>query len=305
MPDLAQMPWFAGRPGRLLVYRVNRRPKYADTLLPAEIPSDVFGHFIRMLEPGYEVVTGRHHQRIWRVGGIRIDGEERMLTGRLGWQTKEDEVISQWSEEAMDWLTQTAEPKERKLMPFGFDGDSRLLSVLTDGSAPSTIAAVFEKILRENEQELLEPTTDWSVEPVLDRQDFLTWLGTLDVVTSVSFTAKLPNPEPGEAFDELYKRLVHSHATQHTETMRSEREEGLFEVEHDRDISQAIAMGQQGFATLRGKGTRDGATKSYSQTREVASESVEELPTGWDEMRALIAELLRGALRRFKDDGET
>jgi hypothetical protein len=97
MSDLAQVPWFAGRPGRLLVYRVNRRPKYADTLLPAEMPEDVFDHFVRMLAPGYEVVTGRHHQRIWRVGGIRIDGEEQMLTGRLGWQTKEDEVISQWS----------------------------------------------------------------------------------------------------------------------------------------------------------------------------------------------------------------
>jgi len=228
-----------------------------------------------------------------------------MFTGRLGWQTKEDEVVSQWSDEAMDWQTQTAEPKERKLMPFGFDGDSRLLSVLTDGrTAPATIAAVFEKILRQNEQELLEPTTDWSVEPVLDRQDFLAWLGTLDVVTSVSFTAKLPNPESGEAFDELYKRLARSHATQHTETMLSKREEGLIEVEQDKDISQAIAMGQQGFATLRGKGKRDGATKSYNQTRAVASESVEELPPSWDDVRALITEYLRGSLRRFRDSQE-
>lgn len=303
MFDPIRMPWFAGRSGRLLVYRVNRRPKYADTLLPAEMPEDVFDHFVRMLAPGYEVVTGRNHQRTWRVGGIRIDQKERTLTGRLGWQTKDDEVISEWSDEVMDWLTQTAEPKERKLMPFGFDGDSRILSVLTDGnSAPSTIAAVFEKILRQNEHDLPEPTTDWSVEPVLDRQDFLTWLSELDVVTSVSFTARLPNPEPSEAFDELYKRLARSHATQYTETMRSEREEGLIEVEQDRDIRQAIAMGQQGFATLRGKGTRDGVTKSYNQTQAVASESIEELPPSWDDVRALIVECLQGSLRRFKDN---
>jgi hypothetical protein len=139
---------------------------------------------------------------------------------------------------------------------------------------------------------------------VLDRNDFLTWLGTLDVVTSVSFTAKLPNPESMEAFDELYKRLARSHATQHTETMQSKREEGLIEVEQDKDISQAIAMGQQGFATLRGKGKRDGAITSYSQTQAVASEPIEQLPPNWDEMRALIAEFLRGSLRRFKDSNE-
>ena len=34
-----------------------------------------------------------------------------MLTGRLAWQTKEDEVISQWSEEEMDWLTQPPNPR--------------------------------------------------------------------------------------------------------------------------------------------------------------------------------------------------
>ncbi len=298
-----ETPWFAGRSGSLLVYRVNRRPHYSDTLFPTKMPDDVFEHFVRVLAPGYEVVTGRANQRVWRVGGLRVNDEDRTITGKLGWQPKEEEVVSEWSEEEMDWLSQKAVPKERKLMPFGFDGESRLLSVLSDGpSAPATIAAVFEKILRNNEKELDEPTTDWSVEPVLDRRDFLSWLKSTDVVVSVSFTAKLPNPEPTPDFEALWERLNRTHATQHTETMRSGREEGLIEVEEDPDFSQAIAMGQEGFATLRGKGRRDGVPTTYSQTEAVASERVEDLPSSWDEMRALLTKMLKDSMRRFKED---
>ncbi len=302
MHDALQEAWFAGRSGRLLVYRVNRRPKYANTLIPAEQPADPFDHFMRMLAPGDPVVTGHSHQRIWRVGGIQIDSDQAILTGRLGWQPREDEVVSLWSEEEMDWKVQVAEPKEKKLMPFGFDGESRLLTVLADGaSATVTIAGVFEKILRKNEHETTWPTTDWSVEPVLDREDFLTWLDTLDVVTSVSFKAKLPNPEPLDDFGELFERISKSHATEYTETMKSARETGLIEVQKDRDFKQGIAMAQQGFATLVGKGKRNGATSSYSQQQAVASESIEQLPFDWEDMRAFLAERLRGPLRRFKD----
>jgi hypothetical protein len=305
MSDLLQGAWFAGHRGRLLLYRVNRRPKYAETMFPADMPADVFDHFLRMLAPGTEVVSGHQNQRIWRVGGIQYDSAESILTGRLGWQPREGEVVSQWSDEAMDWQTTTVEPKEHKLMPFGFDGESRLLTVLTDGkSSLTTIPSMFEQILRKNEAESHEPTTEWSVEPVLDRNDFLTWLDGLDVVSSVSFTAKLPNPEPIDEFRELFDRLTKVHATQHKETMSSTRDEGLIEVNHDKVIKQAIAMAQHGFATLLGKGKRNGSLTSYNQQQKVATESVDELPDSWEGMRALLKDLLQGSLRRFKDERE-
>ena len=303
MSGSTQVPWFAGKDGRLLVYRVNRRPLFADSLLPAEPPPDVFDHFTRVLAPGYEVVTGRKNQRVWRAGGVQVDNAESVLTGKLGWQPREEEIVSDWSDEERDWESSTAAPKERKLMPFGFDGDSRLLTILADGSsAPATIAAVFEKVLRENEKELLEPTVQWSVEPVLDRRDFLDWLKSAEVVTQVSFTAKLPNPEPMDEFDDLFQRLAKRHATKHTETMVSSREEGLVAVEDDPDFAQAIVMGQQGIATLRGKGRRAGTVTTYSQKDSVAAERVEDLPADWTEMRQTLTGFLKGQLRRFKDD---
>jgi hypothetical protein len=162
---------------------------------------------------------------------------------------------------------------------------------------------VFEKILRRNEEELEQPTTEWSVEPVLDRRDFLSWLRDADVVTSVSFTARVPNPESKSDFEDLWRRLRDTHATAHTETMRSKREEGLQEVDKDRDFSQAIAMGQEGFATLRGTGYRDGGKTSYSQTEAVASEPVDDLPYSWSDMRALLVAKLKSSLRRFTEAG--
>ena len=84
--------------------------------------------------------------------------------------------------------------------------------------------------------------------------------------------------------------------------MSSEREEGLSGIEEDRDVRQAIAMGEQGFATLRGKGSRNGIETRYSQTDAVAKERVDELPQDWDSISSLIKELLKGRLRRFLDE---
>ncbi len=61
-------------------------------------------------------------------------------------------------------------------------------------------------------------------------------------------------------------------------------------------------MGEQGFATLSGKGRRDGIETRYRQTDAVAKERVDELPQDWDSIWSLIKELLKGRLRRFLDE---
>jgi hypothetical protein len=212
---------------------------------------------------------------------------------------------AEWSSEDMDWRSELNKPADH-LIPFGFDAESRLLAVVPDpNSNPATIGSVVEKILRDNESESASPTTDWAVEPVLDRRDFLEWLKGLDVVQSVSFTARQPNPTPDDPrFRELAERLVNSHASRYSETMASDKDEGLVQVEKDRDFSQAIAMAQQGFAALFGKGKRDGKRSKYSQIKNQAAESVDELPHNWDDMRSFLIERLKGSLRRFKEEQE-
>lgn len=92
MQERREIPWFAGEDGDFLVFRVNRRPLDPPSLFTATMPEDVFEHFVRVLMPGYEVVTGRRYQRTWRVGGLERDPasptltgtESRTLTGKLG-----------------------------------------------------------------------------------------------------------------------------------------------------------------------------------------------------------------------------
>jgi hypothetical protein len=198
-----------------------------------------------------------------------------------------------------DWPPTLHAPVET-LLPFAFDGTTRLLAVVDDKkSSPASLAAVFELILSENERELTHPTTEWSVEPVLDSEEFIEWLHSLDVVETVAFVAKLPNPEPMEAFDDLYRRMERAHGTEYSARMKSKRDEGLQHIEEDSEFRQAIAMGEQGFAQLEGRGRRAGRQSSYKQNSKVASERVEQLPASWEEIRALLKTILRDRLRRF------
>jgi hypothetical protein len=306
MPEAPQALWFAGLPGTVFVFRVNRRPWPEQTLFTPSIPDDAFEHFARMLAPGYEIVTGRRHQRTWRVGGVHTDRDDRTLVGKLGWEPRGQEVVPQWSEAEKDWLSETASPHGGRVVPFGFDGDTRLLAILRDPKSPAnTVAAVFEQILRENERELEEPSTEWSVEPILDKADFLSWLATLDTVRLVSFTAKLPNPEPRDAFRELAERMEARRATSYTETLRSDRDEGLVGIPDDRDIQQAIGMGEHGLAKFRGEGLRGASTSQYNQSNRVARERIEQVPEDWQGVWAIIKGFLKGRLRRLVEEERT
>lgn len=75
----------------------------------------------------------------------------------------------------------------------------------------------------------------WRVGGVDDRLLFgIAWLARQEIVVSVSFDAKLPNPEPRDAFRDLAARMEAHNATQHSEKMRSDRDSGLRQPEQDR-----------------------------------------------------------------------
>ena len=296
------VPWFAEQEGDFLAFRVNRRPLAEPDLFTVPMPEDVFEHFVRVLHPGREVVTGRRNQRTWRIGGIVVDAAGRTVFGKIGWVPRGEEQYTEWDDKTLDWISLTASPRGGRIVPFAFDGDTRLLAVLAaPRTPPATTAYVFETVLRKEEAELPEHSTEWSVEPILDADDFRTWLRSVDVLDLVSFSAKLPNPEPSDAFRDLYERMEARRATQYRETMRSSRETGLTGIEDDPDFKQAIAMGEQGFATLRGVGHREGAIVRYIQTDTVAKEHVYDLPDDWSEIRRLTIDMVKRRLRRFLD----
>ena len=289
-----------------MAFRVNRRPLGEGTLVVEKLPPDPFDHFVRMLAPGHEVITyGRGRERSWRVGAVEIDWDERFLTGKLGWHPRDPEIVPSWSQELKDWPPTAKEPPET-LLPFGFDGEKRLLGVLHDKkSSPTTLAAVFEMILNENERQFVNPTTEWSVEPVLDAQEFIEWLHTQDVVEAVAFVARLPNPEPRAQFEELAERLERAHGTEYAARMKSKREEGLQNIEEDPEFRQAIAMGEEGFAQLEGRGRRGNRPTHYRQREKVASERIPKVPADWETVRAILKEMVKDRLRRFLlDDDE-
>lgn len=297
--------WFGGREGVFYVFRVNRRPRPDSPLFFENKPDAVFEHFRRMLAPGFDVVTGRGNQRSWKVGGVQTDEEREILTGKLGWVPLGKEVVvPAWSEEEQDWTT-AAQQAGGGVMPFGFDGESRLLTILLDShTRPNSVAGALEKIVQENEDELPERTTDWAVEPVLDKREFVEWLKAQDIVTSTTFRARLPNPEPMDEFGDLHERLESSHATEIRETIKSEREGGLVGVENDREFREAIAMAEKSFASLGGNGQRDGKVTSFRQNEQVAREREEDLPLTWEQIFSLIGDLLKGKLRRFMNDDD-
>lgn len=296
--------WQPGESGELLLYRVNRRPIGADSMLPEEIPDDVLDHFNRMFPNGWKVETkGGGGLRVWRSGGVEIDSAARVVTGKLGWHPAEEEAVTDYDDAAEDWVTSIEAPHGRVVLPFAFDGDTRILAVLRMGrSRAITIGGVFETILTENECELERPTTEWSVEPILDRREFTEWLESMDVVREVEFVAKLPNPTPNPAFEDVYGRMTGHRATRLTQNFYSNRPGGLQKVQEDKEFAQAEAMASEGFATLKGVGEQEGRKTRYNQNEKVRRATIDHLPGSWGEMREVLTGFLKERARNFLGD---
>jgi hypothetical protein len=273
-------------------------------MLPEEIPDDVLDHFNRMLPNGWKVETmGGGGNRIWISGGVEIDQKGGAVTGKLGWHPAEEEAVTDYDVQAEDWVVSVEAPHGRVVLPFAFDGDTRILAVLRKGrSRATTIGRVFETILRENEFESQKPTTEWSVEPILDPRDFAEWLESMDVVREVEFVAKLPNPTPTAAYEEVFKRMENRRATRLTENFHSNRAGGLKNIQEDDDFTQAEAMATEGFATLRGVGERDGRKTRYNQNERIRRATIPHLPDSWDEMRQVLTGFLKERARGFLGD---
>ena len=292
----ARPPWFAGRPGTVLLYRVNRRPLARPTLGGGQQPDSVMDHIIEVLHFGRHVVTGHaDHQRDWILGNRNILPDLSALTGQVGWVQHDEQQTSIYVPETQEWRDEV-EPTERTARaPFAFDGRTRVLGVLKHRSfSEATLPKVFQTLLREGEQEREWPSTEWSVEPILDERDFLTWLSSVESVTSITLVAKIPNPDGLEEFGPVWAEMEARRARLISMKMLALNEdEGLQGLEDDARVRGNLAMGRQGFGHVEAHGQRNGHETVFDQREKVAREVIDELEPTWDEAAQEVLETTR------------
>ncbi|MCW0215815.1 MAG: hypothetical protein OJJ54_20880 [Pseudonocardia sp.] len=294
-------PWFSGRPGTILLYRVNRRPLAQASLFSGQQPEDVFDHLVEVLLFGQEVETGRRSKRYWRLGNRGIREGERVLTGQIGWQSTAPEAADRYDPSAMEWSDSLGERGRTARAPFAFEADGRTLAVLKHPSfSERTIPHVFRELLQDGERARDGgATTDWDVEPLLDAEDFRGWLQSVDVVDRVQFTAKLPNPDGLEEFGQVWDRMDQHRAKLLREIMEgADPDVGLVGLEQDRVVNNYIAMSENAFGYVKADGRRDGHRTRFDQQSAVARRQTEDLPSSWGEVIDVVVGFARERRRQ-------
>src|ERR1035438_9622396 len=292
----ARPPWFAGRPGTVLLYRVNRRPLARPTLGGDQEPDSVMEHIIEVLHFGQHVITGpANHQRDWILGNRNILPDRSALTGQGGWQQNDEQQTSRYVPETQEWRDEL-EPTERAARaPFAFDARTRVLGVLKHSSfSEVTLPRVFQKLLREGEQEREWPSTELSVEPILDERGFLSWLSSVQSVTSITLVAEIPNPDGLEEFGPVWVEMQARRARLIRMKMLALNDaEGLKGLEHDARVQGNLAMVRQGFGHVEAHGIRNGHETGFDQREKVVREVIDELEPTWDGAAQSVLERTR------------
>lgn len=304
--------WFSGRELDVLVYKVNRRPLYVDTLF-AEVyrerqPEDSLRHLQEnILEHDPTTVSGTAYKRTWQIGNVRADLTRGFLTGRLGWRREGEAVAADWDAERRAWVDRVVPGDHSAVAPFAFIRDGRYLGVLRHPAFDEkTVAQVLAQLLNAAEQQREEPTTDWDVEPVGDKEEFYAWLARTDLVTSVEFVFKRPNPDAEPEFVELFERLNFLRAEQIREVVSTrDYREGLnkeaLRIEPATRAFIAAAMVAYGY--LVGRGLRRGRKVKYDQRSKVARERVADVGVSWEDATSQVLAAVQRAGRRKQGDG--
>lgn len=268
------------------------------TLGGGQQPDSVMDHIIEILPFGKGVVTGRaDRQREWILGNRHILTDESGFTGEIGWQRDDQQQASRYVPETQEWRDEVEPAGRSAHAPFAFDGSSRILGMLRHSTfSETTVANVFQTLLREGEQRREWPTTEWSVEPILDERDFLAWLRSVQSVTSINLVAKLPNPDGLEEFGPIWEDMqARSARLISTRMIAANDEVGLQGLEDDTRVRGNLAMGKQGFGYVEARGRRSGHETVYDQRERVAREVIDDLGQTWDQAEQAIL----GRVRRI------
>ncbi len=293
-------PWFTGKTGTVLLYRVNRRPWAAQTLAGDQPPS-VMDHLLEVLSFGQSVTAGRgRNVRDWILGNESTLEDGTVLSGQIGWHRQSERVTDQFDPATKTWKDSVESAAVTARAPFVFHSPSRILGVLKHPTfSETTVAQVFETLLRQGEERREWPSTEWSVEPILDETDFLNWLRTVDAVQNVNLVARLPNPDGLEEFGSVWDAMERHRARLLQQIMEAaDPEVGLINIQEDQRVREHIAMSTNGFGYVTAKGVRDGRKVTYDQRNQVARESTEELGPSWVDTAQDVLDVIRRRYRR-------
>jgi hypothetical protein len=295
-------PWFVGRPGTVLLYRVNRRPMPQPTLGAPDVPPPLMDHLEQVLLFGLEVLIGKGRQRKeWILGNRYILPDLSGLTGQVGWQMVGEQQRSRYLTEKREWSDEFEATPLSAHAPFAFDSRTRILGVLKHHSfGEKAVAEAFENLLRKGENLLVSPSIEWSVEPILDERDFLRWLQTVSSVTILNLVAKLPNPDGLEQFGSVWAQMEQRRARLlQTRVVAANEEDGLENVLEDQRVREHLAMGGQGFGDVKAEGPsrENGSKRVFNLNEKVARRVIDEAEVGttWQEATTAVLTTTRNS----------
>jgi len=296
-------PWFSGKPGTVLLYRINRRPMPEQSLFDVEPPPNVLDHVAEVLLFGEEVETGRKNKRHWILGNRNIDEQNGTLAGQIGWESRGIESTGRYDSSRREWVDDLDQRARAARAPFVFESDGRTLAILKHPSfSESTLSEVFKALLQRGENRRGFHTTDWDVEPIGDTGSFREWLSNADVVNQVQFVAKRPNPDGLDEFGQVWERMNQHKASLLREIMEAaDPEVGLVDLEGDQVVNGYLAMSEHAFGYVTARGTRDGRLTRFDQRSAVARRQTEPLPSSWTEAVGVITALARQVWRQRHD----
>lgn len=293
-PSQKVAPWFDGRPGVVLLYRINRRPLAEPQLFAAQ-PDSFSDHLVEVLLFGGEpVVTGRSTQREWLLGNREVRVADDLLIGHVGWRRHRAEPSAHFDDEHAQWIDEVAESEVSARSAFVIDGRSQVLAVIQHPTfTEEVLAHVFGKILERGEAAREHASTEWDVEPLLDEQQFREWVTRADAVQELVFVAKLPNPDALEEFQVLFDRMERMRAAQIREQITArDKQTGLAEIFTDQTSAQFIAMASRAYGYIRAVGTRRGRVTKYDQRRQVKRQRVNAMPPTWPQLLQMLVDFV-------------
>lgn len=279
--------WFS-KPGQeVLFYRINRRPIGGDpSLFQPDV--DLLGHLERVLEPAEPAFSGTKYQRTWQLGDLRFDRTRGAFSGRLGWARSGEAMGQVWDQQEHSWLDRVVSKDDSAVSPVAFSATGRILGVLKNPSfsTESVLGSVLSQILNRGELQTDFPTTEWSVEPLGDTQEFYEWLDNLDQLLILRMVFARPNPDGEAEFQDLFERLDRYEADQIKEEIRArDQTVGLKkEAVKDDPMTQGfmIAALKYAFGRVWAKGKKRGRTVQYDQRKQVARASIDFVGSDWE-----------------------
>jgi hypothetical protein len=266
---------------------------------PDEMPP-LMDHLEQVLLFGQGVVIGKGaRKREWILGNRSILRDLSGLTGQVGWQMVGEQQRSRYLSDTQEWSDDVEAAELSAHAPFAFDGHTRILGVLKHRSfGEKAVAQAFEDLLRVGEMHLTWPSTEWSVEPILDERDFINWLGTVRSVTVINLVAKLPNPDGLEQFGPVWTEMQQRKARLLSMKMVATNEEdGLEDIMDDERVRGHLAMGGQGFGYVHAEGPsrRSGGKRIYDQREKVARRVIDEVGSTWRDATTAVLAVTRNS----------